>query len=111
MLTFPIKKKWFDMELSGEKPEEYREIKPYWITRLLKWLGFDKGEENKMLSMMRHGYFTEPREVKFQNGYSKNAPYFIAMCIPKIGIGKEEWGAQKGKKYFVFEIKEINRCS
>ena len=28
MLTLPIKKKWFDMIKSGEKKEEYREIKP-----------------------------------------------------------------------------------
>ena len=31
MLTLPIKKKWFDMILSGEKKEEYREIKPYYV--------------------------------------------------------------------------------
>lgn len=29
MLTLPIKKKWFDMIISGEKKEEYREITPY----------------------------------------------------------------------------------
>ena len=33
MLTLPIKKKWFDMIKSGEKKEEYREIKPYWTKR------------------------------------------------------------------------------
>ena len=33
MLTLPIKKKWFDMIKSGEKKEEYREIKQYWFTR------------------------------------------------------------------------------
>lgn len=33
MLTLPIKKKWFDMILSGEKKEEYRKIKPYWTKR------------------------------------------------------------------------------
>lgn len=33
MLTLPIKKKWYDMILSGEKKEEYREIKPYYTTR------------------------------------------------------------------------------
>lgn len=27
MLTLPIKRKWFDMIVSGEKKEEYREIK------------------------------------------------------------------------------------
>ena len=30
MLVLPIKKKWFDMILSGEKKEEYREIKRYY---------------------------------------------------------------------------------
>ena len=29
MLTLPIQKQWYDMILSGEKKEEYREIKPY----------------------------------------------------------------------------------
>lgn len=36
MLVLPIKKKWFDMILSGEKKEEYREIKPYYDSRLNK---------------------------------------------------------------------------
>ena len=30
-----IKKKWFDMILSGEKTEEYRDIKPYYNLRLI----------------------------------------------------------------------------
>lgn len=28
-LTLTINKQWFDMVVSGEKTEEYREIKPY----------------------------------------------------------------------------------
>lgn len=35
MLILPIKRKWFDMILSGEKKEEYRDIKPYYDTRLM----------------------------------------------------------------------------
>ena len=31
VLKLVVKKKWFDMIVSGEKTEEYREIKPYWI--------------------------------------------------------------------------------
>ena len=30
-LYLPLKAKWYDMIESGEKEEEYREIKPYWI--------------------------------------------------------------------------------
>ena len=34
MLILPIKKKWFDMIVSGQKKEEYREIKDYYDTRI-----------------------------------------------------------------------------
>ena len=33
MLVLPIKKKWFEMIVNGEKKEEYREIKQYYNTR------------------------------------------------------------------------------
>lgn len=36
MLVLPIKKKWFYMIASGQKKEEYREVKEYWTKRLLK---------------------------------------------------------------------------
>lgn len=35
VLKLVVKKKWFDMIVSGEKTEEYREIKPYWIGKLV----------------------------------------------------------------------------
>lgn len=34
ILYLPLKKKWYEMIESGEKPEEYREDKPYWRRRL-----------------------------------------------------------------------------
>jgi len=37
ILNLTLKKKWFDMILSGEKKEEYREIKQYWETRLFEY--------------------------------------------------------------------------
>ena len=36
ILTLNVSKQWFDMIVSGEKTEEYREIKPYWASRLVK---------------------------------------------------------------------------
>ena len=36
MLILPIKSKWFNMILSGDKQEEYREIKPYYTTGFKK---------------------------------------------------------------------------
>lgn len=36
MITFNLKKKWYDLIKSGEKRIEYREDKPYWQKRLWK---------------------------------------------------------------------------
>jgi hypothetical protein len=35
VLTLSVKKEWFDKIVSGEKKEEYREAKHFWIVRLL----------------------------------------------------------------------------
>lgn len=92
MLTLPIKKKWFDMIRSGEKTEEYREIKPYYTKR------FDK--------VFRTGQFLQPATICLRNGYSKNSPSINAYCSLRVGYGKPEWGAEKGKKYYVLSIIE-----
>lgn len=34
VLTLTVSKEWFDMIVAGEKKEEYREIKMYWLKRL-----------------------------------------------------------------------------
>lgn len=92
MLILPIKKKWFDMILSGEKKEEYREIKPYYETRFSNvW---KIGES-----------ILQP--VMFRNGYSKNSPSFIADCTLGTNYGKPEWGAEEGKIYYVLHIVRI----
>ena len=41
MLTFNLKKEWFEKIKSGEKTHEYREYKPYWKNRLEKCIGDD----------------------------------------------------------------------
>lgn len=94
VLILPIKKKWFDMILSGEKKEEYRDIKPYYTVRFQHlWQGSLNGGE-------------ATRKVCFRNGYSKNSPSLIAKVSLSIGTGKEEWGAEPGKKYYILHIKE-----
>ena len=35
MLTFPVKKEWYEKIKSGEKTIEYREVKPYWTKRFI----------------------------------------------------------------------------
>ncbi len=102
MLILPVKKKWFDMILSGEKKEEYREIKPYYETRFCNLFGIIVGKEGNII---RSCLGNQP--VMFRNGYGKDAPTFIAMCSVEIGTGNEEWGAEKGIDYYVLTIHKI----
>lgn len=117
MLTLLIKKKWFDMILSGEKKEEYREIKSYWTKRFINLCGLgDKPNCNENIfvqllmlrtNMCADGYLF----VSFRNGYNKNSPSFIAKCTLSVGTGKEEWGAEKDKEYFILTVQEILKGS
>lgn len=85
-LKLTVTKKWFDMIVSGEKKEEYREMKSHWISRI------SKGEE-KITS------------VQFTNGYGKNSPTVIFFCKKiTIGLGKEEWGALRNQRYFIIHL-------
>jgi len=84
ILHLTLKKRWFDMILSGEKKEEYREIKPYWEGRLY----------NKSFDI-----------VRFKNGYSKNVPTFDIECIRiRIGYGIDNWGGIGTERYYVIEL-------
>ena len=89
ILTLPIHKKWFDMILSGEKTEEYREIKPWYVNRL---------------------HFKKTH-ILFRNGYRKDSP----SCLVKLeaimkGKGKPEWGAPD-YPVFIFRLGEIIHVS
>ncbi len=99
MLIFPIKKKWFDKILSGEKTEEYREIKLYYTTRfttidLLDTSG--RPTNNKVW-------------IIFRNGYSSQSPSFEALCQLSIGFGRTDWGAESSTVYYKLKILKIKR--
>lgn len=115
MLILPIEKKRFNMILSGEKGEEYREIKPYYEVRLQNAFGAVIVEHGDSISILQGEDVPEEirkdeiQEVMFRNGYGKHAPYFVARCSLRVGTGKTEWGAEPGKRYFVLTIHEIVR--
>lgn len=107
MLVLLIKKKWFDMIKSGEKKEEYREIKPYWTKRLNN--EFDRMLKSIIPSNVERDLRKYPQwlTVRFINGYSPFAPQLICECKITIGTGKQEWGAELNKEYYVLTILEI----
>ena len=107
MLTLRIKKKWYDMILSGKKKEEYRDIKPYYDARIMNAFGAI-WVNNKLVSGLFEEFRKEiPVKVLFINGYHKDAPRFIADCTMDVGVGKEEWGAEPGKRYYILKIENI----
>lgn len=78
MLTFNLKKEWFEKIKSGEKTHEYREVKPYWTNRIMKSLYGDYvNNDAYFIAMCAGGHkFMKPiisSEIIFCNGYpSKN---------------------------------------
>lgn len=111
-MVLPIKKKWFDMILSGEKKEEYREIKPYYEVRFQNLFGLIILENEKYEILQGAAVPEEIRKEPVQkiilrNGYGKNAPEIEIECSIRIGTGKREWGAEEGKQYFVLSINRV----
>ena len=75
-IHLPIKRKWFDMILSGEKKEEYREIKPYWAKRFNVALSFAKnGNIRKWVRYARPD--GEKITLTLTNGYGKDKPRIV----------------------------------
>ena len=108
MLTLPIKKKWFDMIVSGEKKEEYREIKPYYDSRFMNAFGFRLVGGQMVYGEAATEEIRKPWPVLvvFRNGYSKDSPEVVCKCTLQFGRGKPEWGAEPGKLYYVLKIEK-----
>lgn len=78
VLTLTVSKQWLDMIVSGEKTEEYRKIKPYWVARLVNqkagsgevcFEGF--GCYIIIIGELEYKPYTH---VLFINGYRKDSP-------------------------------------
>lgn len=97
ILHLPMKLYWFNMVKSGEKPWEYREIKPHWISRLCVdhkgILGDEFMDKHKVISYT----FKQFDIVRMTAGYQKNAPTMdieferIEIVKPISGLCEEGW--------------------
>ena len=104
-LKLVLKKKWYDMIVSGIKKEEYREIKPYWTKRLTELpMGFLTFSYRNRLQEVPYKLYDI---VTFYLGYAKDRPSMSFRCVAiEIGKGKPEWGAVPDKKYFIIHLGE-----
>ena len=112
VLPLTISKEWFYMIADGRKTEEYREIKPYWASRLV-----NQNAESGMVGFDEFGGYTavigEPEykpytHVLFINGYRKDSPR-IEKEIESITIGKPKKGLCPDKwldtEFFIIKFK------
>ena len=120
ILTLTVSKEWFDMIVAGEKTEEYREIKPYWVARLLQNNSNIVDVRNLASALagrtdLLKKYIDAQRivlkqytHVLFINGYRKDSPR-IEKEIVSITIGKPKRGLCPDKwfdtEFFVIKFK------
>ena len=112
VLTLTISKEWYELIVAGEKNEEYREIKPYWASRLVNrdsesgMVGFDEfGGYTAVIGEPEYKPFTH---VLFINGYRKDSSR-IEKEIESITIGKPKKGLCPDKwldtEFFIIKFK------
>ena len=125
ILDLPLKAKWYLMQESGEKTEEYRWITPYWCNRLLGSCPF--GIKDYWESVLKRT-FEEIKEngeripksynlphllvwqygirgythVRFRYGYTKRT-FTHKIDSITIDYGKPEWGAPTDRKVFIIK--------
>ena len=109
MLTLPIKKKWFDMIKSGEKTEEYREIKPYYTSRFTRSL--PTLDYEIIGTHLRGKTLLSSFPIIFRNGYSKSSPSIKCNVTLEINYGVKEWGAEPNKLYYVLKILNVEKVN
>ena len=126
VLTLTVSKQWFDMIMAGEKTEEYREIKAYWINRLIQ-AKYGESDEYRKVTMhpefdmlisnsklkelleKKTARFIPYTYVRFFHGYAKNRPW-IEKEIESITIGKPKKGLCPDKwldtEFFIIKFKQ-----
>lgn len=118
---------WFYLIKSGEKTEEYRMIRPYWVNRFIddryldsfKAIIYDPENEDEYARQVYHlvvqyarqgiNVFKQFDELEFTKGYPRKDDAERRMVKRKpeicIGYGIESMGAIPNKLYFVITWK------
>lgn len=94
ILPLVLKGKWYDMIASGEKKEEYRDYKPYWKTRLMKYLN-SRNQGNQKRGV-----------IAFSRGYKKPDLFFLDDTLfylrnDRILCRHPEWGEPNTPHYII----------
>lgn len=100
VLDLVLKHKWYDMIESGEKRDEYREDKEYWIKRLT-----DLNTDFVPFSYRYHYEqipFKDYTHVRFHRAYT-NTTMLFELNGMDYGFGNSSWGAPD-KEVFIIKL-------
>lgn len=93
LLPLVLKGEWYDMIDSGEKTEEYREMKDFWVTRICRWI-------NRCMAG------NQVPVIAFSRGYRSPDMFFISggICDRRMSMHKD-WG-EPDALHFVLGLSE-----
>lgn len=112
VLILHLKKKWFEMINSGEKPEEYRRMTLFWTKRLVEIVPY------KVEAIDEYGNIIAPKistkivlkkfdEVWLLCGYPKltDANKIIKWSSPTLDcrVGNPQWGAPLNEYVYIIK--------
>ena len=90
-LDLSLTYKWFDLIASGDKKEEYRELKDFYKKRLTNLDG----------SFKNYNY------VKFHRGQGSPVTMTVEYRGVSIGYGNPDWGAPEDREVYIIRLGEI----
>lgn len=120
-LHLPLFAKYYIMIEEGVKPEEYRDLTPYWFKRLLELNNEEeylkkidenvasfycrKENYNKLVHMIQSSLFKykDYDFVDFSYGYTTRRMKYKITGM-RIGLGKPCWGAPEDRPVFIIGI-------
>ena len=97
-LDIVLKREWYDMIDRGQKPEEYRDVTPYWIRRLTCL------RSDFIPFSYREGYqpipFKDYTHVRFHRAYTSTTMLYTIYGM-SIGEGNSTWGAPDHEVFII----------
>lgn len=111
-LRLSLRRVWFDMIKNGIKREEYRDIIPYYQSRLCA----DYDKESKVCANCKNNFcavMPKVDAIHFTLGYPSNDEVernlFVKIGRIRKGKGKFLWGGNPSVRTFVIELKNERR--
>ena len=120
-LQLSLKKQWFELTRDGIKTEDYRSLTPYWVKRLTRCetdpiiaanelnqgVEYFKAERDIRAFLPAHAFPKKFDKTILTLGYPSKNDTSRIIQFEHLGIeistGREEWGAEPGKLYFVIK--------